>query len=182
MTAGRNSVTTTKQWCTPPHIVASVHAVMGGIDLDPCSNEHSTVGATVNYLLPETDGLIEHWDFGRIYVNPPYGSDMSRGTRISHWFERIAFAAQSGSEVIVLAPVATNTGHWKKHVFPVARAVCFLYQPRLRFFIDGREDAKGAPMSCAVIYYGSSVARFAQEFRQHGAVVPLGDVSLPLSR
>lgn len=180
MTAGRKALSDTKHWCTPPTIVDSVRKVFGGeIDLDPCSNKHSLVNARVNYSLPEYDGLQESWDYKNIYVNPPYGSDPSRGTRIAHWFARIAEAVEQGSEVIALVPVATNTGHWKNHVYPIARAVCFLYQPRVRFYIDGQEDPKGAPMSCAVIYYGSAFTSFAEEFSKHGAVISLEDAVLP---
>ena len=174
MTAGRKALSDTKHWCTPPNIVGSVKRVFGGeIDLDPCSNEHSLVGARVNFLLPDHDGLVERWDYKYIYVNPPYGSDPARGTRIAHWFAKIASAVERGSQVIALVPVATNTGHWKNHVYPIATAVCFLYQPRVRFYIEGREDPKGAPMSCAVIYYGDDYERFAEEFCEHGAVIPL---------
>lgn len=180
MTAGRKVISTTKDWCTPPEIVDSVREAFGGqISLDPCSNEYSVVKADKEYLLPDHDGLIESWDYPTIYVNPPYGSDPTRGTRIAHWFARISAAARQGSEVIALVPVATNTGHWKDDVYPVAAAICFLYRPRVRFYINGAEDLKGAPMSCAVIYYGGNVDRFTQAFAQHGAVVPLGGVVLP---
>ena len=87
-----------------------------------------------------------------------------------------------GSEVIALVPVATNTAHWKRCVYPIAGAICFLYEPRLRFFIRGKEDPKGAPMSSAVIYYGKRVAEFASEFRRHGVVIPLEHADLPPDR
>lgn len=180
MTAGREPVTLTKDWCTPPDILDPVREVFGGqIDLDPCSNEFSLVEARVSYALPNHDGLAESWDYAKIFVNPPYGSDPNRGTRIAHWFSRIGDAAEAGSEVIALVPVATNTGHWKKFVYPIASAVCFLYQPRVRFYIGGHEDRKGAPMSCAIIYYGKHFDAFAAAFRSHGAVVPLENVVLP---
>ena len=180
MTAGRRIISNTKDWGTPPQLVESVRKVFGGsISLDPCSNENSLVQADKEYLLPTHDGLEESWDYPTIYVNPPYGSDARRGTRIAHWFTRISAAAVAGSEVIALVPVAPNTRHWKRDVFPVAAAVCFLYQPRVRFYLGGVEDPKGAPMSCAVIYYGCNITSFAREFRTHGAVVPLVGVSLP---
>lgn len=180
MTAGRQAVSATKDWCTPPSIISSVKEVFNGtIGLDPCSNEWSLVGAEQEYCLPEHDGLVEPWDARTIYVNPPYGNDKVRGTRIIHWFEKIASAADRGSEVIALVPVATNTKHWKCYVYPKAAAICFLYQPRLRFFIQGKEDPKGAPMSCAILYYGHNLERFAEVFREHGAVIPLSQVSLP---
>lgn len=180
MTAGRQVVSMTKDWCTPPSIVQSVRDVFGGtIALDPCSNEYSLVRAEKEYHLPDHDGLIESWDYPTIYVNPPYGSDPVRGTRIRQWFERIAEAAAAESQVIALVPVATNTSHWKRFVYPVASAICFIYQPRVRFFINGVEDLKGAPMSCAIIYYGENSTRFGSIFREHGAVLPLADVVLP---
>lgn len=183
MTAGRHPVSSTKEWCTPPHVVESVRAVFGGsIALDPCANSHAFVQADMEYHLPDKDGLVESWDFPTIYVNPPYGSDATRGTRIAHWFERMAEAARRGSEVIALVPVATNTAHWKRYVYPIASAVCFVYVPRLRFYIGGREDRKGAPMSCAVIYYGHQPEVFARHFSQHGAVVPLAGAVLPSRR
>ena len=183
MTAGRQALTLTKDWCTPPEILQSVRDVFGGqIQLDPCSNEYSLVDARVTYSLPAHDGLLESWDYSTIFVNPPYGSDPSRGTRIAHWFSRIADAANAGSEVIALVPVATNTGHWKKFVYPVASAICFLYQPRIRFYTGGHEDPKGAPMSCAVVYYGKQFESFADSFRSHGAVVPLENAVLPEER
>ncbi len=180
MTAGRQALSETKDWCTPPNLLNSVRKVFGGqIDLDPCSNRHSIVDARVQYLLPADDGLQNSWDYQTIFVNPPYGSDRERGTRIRHWFDRIAQAAKAGAEVIALVPVATNTGHWKQFVYPVATAICFLYEPRVRFYIGGVEDPKGAPMSCAIIYYGQHLGRFANEFRQHGAVIPLDKAVLP---
>jgi len=180
MTAGRNAVSHTKDWCTPPVIVRSVKAVFGGsIHLDPCSNQFSLVGAETSYELPYTDGLMESWDYPTIYVNPPYGTDPTRKTRIIHWFARIAEAANNGSEIIALVPVATNTAHWKQYVYPCATALCFLYEPRVRFYIEGREDIKGAPMSCAIIYYGKHFSRFADEFKLHGVVIPLKDAVLP---
>lgn len=180
MTAGRTTISIAKHWCTPPSIIDSVKSVFDGrIGLDPCSNEHSLVQAERNFILPKHDGLEEDWDSDTIYVNPPYGFDKERGTRISHWFEKMAEAAGRGSEVICLVPVATNTGHWKKYVYPKAAAICFLYATRLRFYIDGVEDPKGAPMSCAVIYFGARLSDFAREFSSHGAVIPLAGISLP---
>ena len=175
MSAGRTINTLSQDWGTPEKYIAAVKRVFGGeIDLDPCSNEHSLVGAGVEYCLPHRDGLKESWDFQRIFVNPPYGIDQERGTSIKHWLYRCAVAhSHYDSEVIALVPVATNTGHWKKYVFGRATAVCFLYDTRLRFLIAGRDEGKGAPMSCAMIYWGENFNGFFDVFIQHGAVVDL---------
>lgn len=180
MTAGRHPISQTKNWCTPQKYVDAVTNVFRGqIDLDPCSNVYSTVHASVEYMLPEHDGLHESWNYRRIYVNPPYGRDSERGTSISDWFSRIAKAAEEGSSIQALVPVATNTKHWKEYVYPIASAICFLYDTRLHFVINGNEDTKGAPMSCCMLYYGSDVERFSMIFRKHGAVLPLDGIAYP---
>lgn len=147
MTAGRKIRTLSQDWGTPERYVKAVREFFHGkIDLDPCSNEYSIVHARIEYCLPEQDGLAESWDFPTVYVNPPYGLDKERGTSIKNWLHRCAMAhEQFGAEVLALVPVATNTGHWKKYVFGQAAAVCFLYDTRLKFLVNGENGGKGRP-------------------------------------
>ena len=175
MTAGRTISSTSQDWGTPPKYVKAVRTFFGGqIDLDPCSNHHSIVGAKVEYQLPEQDGLRLSWDYPTIYVNPPYGADRERGTTIKHWLCRCADAhSQHGAEVLALVPVATNTAHWKKFIWGVATAVAFLYDTRLKFLVDGQNGGKGAPMSCAIVYWGNHFEQFEAQFTHFGAVVDL---------
>ena len=130
--------------------------------------------ARVEYRFPTHDGLSLPWDYHRIYVNPPYGADRDRGTTINDWLRKCAAAhSEHGAEVLALVPVATNTRHWKRHVWGNATAIAFLYDTRLRFLEDGRDQGKGAPMSCAMIYWGNDYDRFYQVFKQFGAVVDI---------
>lgn len=181
MSAGRKINTLSQDWGTPRKYVEAVREVFGGqIDLDPCSNEYSVVGARIEYSLPWHDGLRESWNYPRIYVNPPYGIDQERGTSIKNWLYRCALAHSThGAEVLALVPVATNTGHWKRYVFGKARAVCFLYDTRLRFLVNGKDGGKGAPMSCAMVYWGDHYERFRDTFKKHGAVVNLTEMLMP---
>ena len=177
MSAGRtNSDALSQHWCTPPKYVSAVKAFFGGsIALDPCSNGHSIVGARVEYSLPEIDGLTASWNHPAVFVNPPYGRDRERGTSIRDWLRKCADARlRHGVEVLALVPVATNTRHWKEHVFGAATSVAFLYDTRLRFLVDGKDAGKGAPMSCAMVYWGPRSEHFEQTFIRHGAVVHLG--------
>lgn len=175
MSAGRTVNSLSQDWCTPPKYVRAVREVFGGqIALDPCSNSHSVVRAKVEYALPEKDGLRETWDFPTVYVNPPYGADRDRGTTIKDWLRRCAHVRERHrAEVLALIPVATNTRHWKDFVWGVAEAVCFLYDTRLRFLVEGKDEGKGAPMSCAMVYWGDHFATFERVFLPHGAVVDL---------
>lgn len=175
MTAGRTVNSQSVDWCTPQKYVSAVREVFGGeISLDPCSNKWSIVQAETSYQLPERDGLRESWNYPTIYVNPPYGADKKAHTTIKHWLYKCAHAHERyGSEVIALVPVATNTRHWKEYVWGRATAVCFLYDTRLRFLVQGRDQGKGAPMSCAMIYWNENLDIFRQVFDAFGAVVDI---------
>lgn len=175
MTAGRTVNSSSHHWGTPPIYVDAVRRAFGkDILLDPCSNEHSVIKAVNEYRLPEVDGLSATWDFETIYVNPPYGADRSRGTTIKDWLKRCYEAnSHHGSEVISLIPVATNTSHWKRFIWGKASAVAFLYDTRLKFLVNGKSGGKGAPMSCAMVYWGPNTSRFIDVFSAYGAAVDL---------
>ena len=49
--------------------------------------------------------------------------------------------------------------------------ICFLADTRLRFLEDGRDTGKGAPMACAMVYWGNNFAKFGAVFSEYGFVV-----------
>jgi DNA N-6-adenine-methyltransferase (Dam) len=175
MSAGRTVNSQNQSWGTPIKYVRAVKRFFGGsISLDPCSNEYSIVKADVEFVLPKIDGLKEEWKYETIYVNPPYGSDRERGTTIKNWLIKCALTNEKyHSEILALVPVATNTTHWKQNVFGKARAICFLYDTRLKFLENGLDVGKGAPMSCAMVYWGDDYEKFYDIFTEHGAVVDI---------
>jgi hypothetical protein len=174
MISGRNAISTEKSWNTPLEYVEKVKIFFGGeIDLDPCTNEHSFVSAKTEYILPK-DGLVESWDFKRIYINPPYGIDKERKTSIKDWLLRCSQANEDhGSEVVALIPVAPNTKHWQNNIFMFASSICFLKVPRLKFCMLGDGNSKGAPMACCLVYWGERKERFSEVFSGFGKVVNL---------
>ncbi len=94
-----------------------------------------------------------------------------------NWLAKCSLTHQRyGSEILALVPVATNTSHWKQSVFGQALAVCFLYDTRLKFLENGSSAGKGAPMSCAMIYWGKNYDKFYEVFIVHGAVVNLSNL------
>ena len=173
MTAGRQVISQVKEWNTPPEYVEVIRKFFGTIHLDPCANEHSFVHAEYEYQLP-VDGLIESWDYPTIYVNPPYGRDKARKTTIKHWLQKCAEANRfHRSQVIALIPVATNTKHWQDNIFLTSTSICFLRVPRLKFYMGGSVIEKGAPMSCALVYWGTKQSKFEQFFSSFGKIMHL---------
>lgn len=178
MTAGRQSISETKDWNTPPDMVAAVRVCLGGrIQLDPCSNEYSVVGADVEWCLPIHDGLQEKWNYKTIFVNPPYGRDKERGTSIRDWLHRVTETHQRHhAKVIALIPVATNTRHWQENIFKTATSICFPKATRFKFMLHGAIERKGAPMACCVVYWGHNADRFQQTFDEWGKVIRINQM------
>ena len=175
MTAGRKVNSNSHDWCTPIKYINCVKKILDGtIELDPCSNEWSIVGAEHEWVYPYQDGLKLEWNFNTIFVNPPYGSDKEKGTTIKNWIYKCSDANERyGSEVIALIPVATNTSHWKEYIWGEASSVCFLYDTRLKFLENGNETGKGAPMACAMVYWGEQYNKFFNVLNDYGGVVDI---------
>ncbi len=178
MTAGRKVNSQSVNWCTPPKYIKAVKEVFGGaIELDPCSNQWSIVKAKNEWSLPTCDSLTKDWNYQTIYVNPPYGADRKRKTTIKNWLYKCAKAHQRfNAEVLALVPVAANTSHWKEYIWGTATAACFLYDTRLKFLENGKGAGKGAPMACAMVYWGNNYQKFFEVFLQFGAVVDLREL------
>ncbi|HCL00306.1 MAG TPA: N-6 DNA methylase [Candidatus Marinimicrobia bacterium] len=178
MSAGRTVNSQSQSWGTPLKYVKAIKRFFSGsIALDPCSNEYSIVHAETEFMLPKNDGLREDWNYPTIYMNPPYGADRERGTTIKNWLAKCSLTHRKyGSEILALVPVATNTGHWKQSVFGQAKAICFLYDTRLKFTENGSGAGKGAPMACAMIYWGRNYEKFYDIFIEYGAVVDLSNL------
>jgi hypothetical protein len=71
-------------WATP----AWLTALLPEVDLDPCSNEHSTVRARKTYRLDRgEDGLVLPW-VGSVYVNAPFSDIMPWAVKAGHEVRR----------------------------------------------------------------------------------------------
>jgi hypothetical protein len=150
-------------WFTPAKILAPVRAVLGEIDLDPCSNDIAQQDVQARrYYTEADDGLRQPWDATTIFMNPPYGRS------IGAWTERLIGAYTSGvvRAALALLPGRTDTD-WFTPLF--AYPICFVHG-RLTF----SGYTAGAPFPSVVVYFGADLARFAHAF------APLGPIMQPL--
>ena len=147
------------EWYTPPFIIESAKSVMGNIDLDPASSRlaNETVGAKEFYTI-EDDGIKKDWH-GRVWLNPPYSQpDISNFAK--------AVTSKKYDEIMILVNNATETD-WFRTMAEISNAICFINK-RLKF-IDRDGNPSGAPLQGqAIIYKGSNVDKFIQEFKESG--------------
>ena len=173
MSAGRKNNIEKKDYNTPPKYVSLINEFFNNkIDLDPCSNLYSLINAQTRFVLP-TDGLKESWArHSTVFINCPYGRDSGRGTSIYNWVEKSWLTwtqmLNPKPEHLFLIPVATNTKHFKNLIFQNFTGICFLGDTRLKFYNQGKEDVKGAPMACCFVYLGSDYNKFNKVFCNSG--------------
>jgi len=165
----RKSISTQKDYNTPPFLSALIKDYFGVIHLDPCSNEFSFIESEEKWMFP-IDGLNKKW-FKNVFVNPPYGREVR--SSIADWLQKCSVESKDCS-IIALVPVATNTVYWRNYVWPNAKMICFLYDTRLKFWLYGNPIKKGAPMACCLILYGSyDEEKFRKTFENFGKVIKL---------
>lgn len=150
--------TSTDAWCTPAWIVDLVREFYGEIDLDPCSNGRSVVGAKTSYTLTD-DGLAQPWE-GKVYCNPPYSD-------CEPWLRRCSGMPELGGEAIALPKGDWSTRWWRLYV-RTAAARCLLDR-RVKFVhADGGTTAT---FPSALVYWGTRVGMFRAVFGPHGEVI-----------
>jgi hypothetical protein len=170
--AGAIISSTSRDWNTPSWLVEAVLQTFDpeGIDLDPCSNEHSLVPAKVRICLP-MDGLAVEWDYyNTVFINPPYGRDQERGTSISDWTEKASNAEKAAC--IVVIPASVDTKHWHEFVFPKAKSICFI-EGRVKFGMKGNYSSPTTGPTAAILFNPQGKMfnpAFRQAFEQLGKV------------
>jgi phage N-6-adenine-methyltransferase len=144
-------------WYTPNNIVERAIAVMGAIDLDPCSGS-ANIPATFHFTLDD-NGLAQPWGpKRRVFLNPPF----SRAN--GAWIAKLCSEYEAGNivEAIALVRAAVDTDWWLRLMpYPV----CFVHG-RLR--LSGEAGSTTSPS--AVVYLGPHLTRFADAFSDIGAV------------
>lgn len=149
------------EWYTPEKYIASAVAVMGGIDVDPASNDRAneTVKADT-YYTAETDGLAADWT-GRVWMNPPWGGLQEKF--VSRLVEQVA--AGIVTEAVVLVNAHSTDTKWFQPLWD--HTLCFT-DHRINYY---GTSGSGSTHGSVFVYIGPNWEAFAEEFRQYGAVV-----------
>lgn len=142
---------TNQDHCTPVYLIEAIKAAWGGIDLDPCSNPWSQVGALLEYSKHRgEDGLKSAWPLeGLIYLNPPFGE-------LVPWVERCNDHFEDAPDVhqIMVCPFSPERGWWKTAWNANKAAACW---PR-RIAWEG--SGSSPPFATTLFYWGPDKHRF----------------------
>jgi hypothetical protein len=146
------------EYYTPADIVARVQAVLGEIDLDPCSDPGHHIPAKQHFTRKD-NGLAKPWR-GRVYLNPPYGK------QIADFIKKLISEYKSGqvTEAIALLPDHTMR-RWFGSLRDYPR--CHVHGA-LNFLAT---DTKGkSPDGTVMFYLGTNVRKFYEVFSEIGDV------------
>lgn len=173
-------------WYTPEPLRRLAHAVLGGIDLDPCTHNANPLDAATFYtarrsawrhdwaaeLIAKLDAAPRPRSTVSLWMNPPYGRDV--GQWLDAWHETIAKLSAERFVVrgLLLVPARTDTRWYQAASWEQSQATCEL-RSRVRF--ERREHGRvtrgeSARWGCALIYYGPDRKRAAAQLRAVGNV------------
>lgn len=150
----------TNEWLTPPEIIRA----LGSFSLDPCAHPQQFYRTASYMISPPADGLAEGWGRRRVWLNPPYGSELAK------WIARLA---EHGNG-IALVPSRTEVESWFwPHIWEAADAVLFI-RGRLYFRRPDGSKAGNAGHGSVLAAYGQ---RNVEAIRKSGIAGKL--VELP---
>lgn len=132
------------EWATPQDLFDELDKEFH-FTLDPCSSEENH--KCDKYYTKATDGLSQNWGGERVFVNPPYGSEISK------WVEKsYREGTKDNTLVVMLIPSRTDTRYFHDYIYK--RCEIRFVKGRLKF-----GDGKGsAPFpSMLVIYRGAKI-------------------------
>jgi len=125
----------TKQynWETPQDFFDELNKEFN-FTLDACANTENAKCPL--FFSPLQDGLKQNWTGHRVFMNPPYGHEISK------WMKKAYDEAQKGTLVVCLVPSRTDTKWWWDY--------CMKGEIR---FIRGRLKFKGRNIKGELVNY-----------------------------
>lgn len=153
-------------WGTPAEWIDLARQVMGGIDLDPATNEEAQrVVKAGAYYTKQDNGLEQSWH-GRVWMNPPYSQPL-----VSQFADRLLQEIEAGrvTQACVLVNNATDTKFCQRLLSRSAAALFPI--GRVSFLVPGSGEAlQGTRQGQVLIYFGPNVKRFATACGDRGWV------------
>jgi hypothetical protein len=146
------------EWITPQYVLDALCP----FDLDPCAAVNQPWPTAAKHYTVQDNGLIQPWA-GRVWCNPPYGSETAQWLRLCH----------RHGDAVALIFARTETAPFFECVWEKADAVLFL-KGRITFHHVTGERAEhngGAPS--VLVAYGGAAARVLEYCSLPGKFIEL---------
>ncbi len=152
----------TVEWYTPPALIERARSVLGGIDLDPASNDIAQQWIQAStYYTAET--LLQSPWAGRVWLNPPFNDTPA-------WVARLNQAYEAGGVTAAILLVNTAPGYsWWERLWR-RQPVCML-RSRVRFWTPEGKPGGQAKKGTTIAYYGIDKERFIECFHDIGRIL-----------
>ena len=137
------------EWETPSELFHRLHNYFQ-FTLDPCATKENA--KCEKYFTKEDDGLSKSWAFEKVFMNPPYGREISK------WIDKA-----SNYNTVCLLPSRTDVRWQHDIVFKHANMVCFI-KGRLKF----GNSTNSAPFPSQLVVFGE--VKGIELFRELGEV------------
>lgn len=152
----------TNEWYTPPGVIERARRCMGGIDLDPASNDTAQQWIKATMYYTASTPLQAAWA-GRVWLNPPF--DDTRA-----WVERLEREYTCGAVTAAVLLVNSAPGYvWWENLWRLRPVV--LLRDRLRFIQANGQPGGQAKKGQTVAYFGTDNRAFIDAFGDLGRVV-----------
>lgn len=160
----------TAEWNTPRWLIDLVREVLGGIDLDPASNElaQSWIQAG-QYIDKRSDGLTQDWVASRIFLNPPYGKDGGSSNQAT-WSAKMVAEYQAGHFEQGVLLINSTHGYKYFEALWTAYPVCCLRE-RVRFIKPDGTQGGQAKRGQALLFFGQDPTKFIEVFKPYGRII-----------
>jgi hypothetical protein len=144
------------EWLTPPEIIRE----LGPFNLDPCAPVKRP-WEMASYHYTELDmGLMKPW-FGRVWLNPPYGSQTGK------WLKKLCDHGNG----IALIFARTETEMFFSWVWKKADAVLFIKGRLFFHYVDGTKAKGNSGAPSVLVAYGENNASALQKSGIKGAFI-----------
>jgi len=131
----------TEEWSTPQNIFDVLDKEFH-FTLDPCATDENH--KCENYYTKEDNGLIQSWVGHSVFMNPPYGNEISK------WVKKAWLSTQKpNTKVVCLLPARTDTKWFHKYC---THGEIWFIKGRLRF--GGAKTS--APFPSMVVIFNNS--------------------------
>lgn len=166
------------EWYTPSWLVDICRAILGGIDLDPCSSAiaNETIKAKKFYALPD-DGLAHPWH-GSVFINPPGGRGRKSLAR-AYWGKLLRDIEEVEQEPITHAIYLAFNLEMLRTSQQCAKSLLefptCIFQHRIAYVRPDGTTGRGGPSHPSAITYVpgtvDATPKFISHMQNHGVII-----------